>query len=386
MNNGRPLFVSLSSLTNQNYKSSPMDNIPLDSLLYSNFIRYDRMKELTLTQYANSSAEELNIYIDMYSLIRPLYKRTILGDNTIFTSFVLNLAAHMRAYYMTRHSVTTNIYIVFTNNMSILTQEVSMVPEWNITDQGKLIPDINRDNLINWNVELLKLLVPCFPRIYFITGTVEPAVMIQNLINRNNNGCPNLILTKDKMSWQIPAYDSNSCVFRPRKAQNEDTSFCVNHLNVFDEWRHSVNKTSPPPEIILPPEMLSLYIAYTSFKQRGLSAYYSPSEAIRRIWNLVNNKKISLGYNSPEAISKVLNKEQKVKEYTQDFERFSNNLYYRYNMVDLVRLTNIYSTMPEANDNSWFFSRIDDVTIKEINDKYFIKNPINIIALCKHPR
>ena len=54
-------------------------------------------------------------------------------------------------------------------------------------------------------------------------------------------------------------------------------------------------------------------------------------------------------------------------------------------MVDLNRLTMIYSNSPEANDKSWDYHKIDPDSIKEINDKYFINNPIDIIKLYNNP-
>ena len=47
-------------------KENYADTVSLDALLYCNFIKYDKLKELTLTQFANSNSNELNIYIDMY--------------------------------------------------------------------------------------------------------------------------------------------------------------------------------------------------------------------------------------------------------------------------------------------------------------------------------
>lgn len=364
-------------------KDNPVDNIPIEVILYSNYIRYDRLKELTLTQFTNSDANELNIYIDMHTMIKSIYNRNILGNSSIFASMILNLCSHMRAYYWTRHQVATNIYIVMTSNSTVLSQEACMVPEWNTTD--KLTPNPTRDQVLLWNIQLLKLLVPYFPRLYFINGTVESAIMIQNLIQTNNNKYPNVILSKDLMTWQIPAMDSNSCVFRPRKSKDEDTSFCVNQFNVFNEWRHTINHSTVQPEVILPPEMLSLYIALTSFKTRGLSAYYSPKEATAILWNLAQERKIVLGYNSSDAILKVLRSVERKKEYMKDFESFNNNLYYRYNLVDLQRLTSIYNNMPEAHDRSWCYNKVDPVSIKEINDKYFINNPIDIIRLYENP-
>lgn len=375
--------IDLSSTGGFPRKEPSNDTVPIEVVLYSNYIRYDKLKDLTLSQFTNSNANEINIYIDMHTMIKSLYNRSLIGNTSIFASMILNLASHMRAYYWSRHQVATNIYIVMTSNSVSLTQEACMVPEWNTVD--KLLPNPNRDQVLSWNIQLLKLLVPYFPRLYFINGTVESAVMIQNLIRQNNNGCPNIILSKDMMTWQIPAIDSNSCVFRPRKSKDEDTSFCINQHNVFEQWRHTINHSNIQPDVILPPEMLSLYIAITSFKGRGLNVYFSPKEAITKLWNLIQERKISFGYNSSDAIMKVLRSLESKKDYMKGFESYTNNLYYRYNLVDLFRLSNIYSNMPEANDRSWIFSKVDPISVKEINDKYFIKNPIDIVRLMDNP-
>ena len=362
-------------LSSDNFnKDTPPNTIPIEVILYSEYIRYDRLKELTLTQFMNSKEDKLNIYIDMYTILRPLYKRNLIENSSIFASTILNLAAHMRSYYLTRHRVTTNIYIVMTNNSNGSIQECGMFPEWSICDH--FIPNPKRDDIIKWNIQLLKLLTPYFPNLYFIEGTVEPSVMIYNLIRNNNNGYPNVILTKDLMSWQIPALDFNSCIFRPRKYKDNDTSFLVNKNNVFNEWKEYVNNSTSHSSIILPSEMLSLYIALTSFRKRGLKAYFSPKVATAYIYKLIQDRKIKLGYNSSDAIKNVLISLDKNN---------SNILYYRYNAVDLLRLTNIYSTLPESQNRSWDYHKIDPESIKEINDKYFVKNPIDIIKLMDNP-
>lgn len=363
------------------FKHDIQDELDINAILYSNFIRYENLRDLTINQFANSDANEVNIYLDMYSLIRPLYKRTILGDKTIFVSFILNLAAHMRNYYTTRHNVKTNIFIIFTSNTTILTKEVTMAPEWNITDRNKFFDSEMRNEILSINVNILKSIVPYFKDLYFINRTVEPSVIIQSLIDNKQNTCPDIIITSDKMSWQIPALNPDICIFKPLKKSGLDVSYCVNNNNVLYLWRTMVNKSNSEIESLLPSSMLSLYIAFTSFKARGMKSYFTPKVASDKIWNLCNSKKIQFGYNSPDAINKVLRAESKRKKELHEFEAFTNNLAYRYNLVDLRRLTNIYNTMPESLDTSWYYSKNDDFMIKEINDKYFIKNPINIISL-----
>lgn len=380
MNSPFQKYNGYSGLSN---KGNPLDTIPIESIIYSNFIRYDKLKELTLTQFSNSNANQLNIYIDMATIIKSIYERNLIHDGSLFASMILNLAAHMRSYYWTRHNVATNIYIIMTSNSTTVSPEPAMVPEWGA--KLKFTTDPKRSEILKWNIQLLKLLAPYFPRLHFISGSVEPSIMINNLIIKNNNNYPNVILSKDLMSWQIPAMNLNSCVFRPRKSKDEDTSFCVNQQNVFDMWRHIVNHSKTQPTVVLPPEMLSLYIALTSFKNRGLNSYYSSKTAPSLIWKLVEDRKIALGYNSPEAISKVLRSLEIKKDHLKEFEAYTNNLLYRYNFVDLYRLTMIYSRCPEANDMSWDYHKIDPESIKEINDKYFINNPIDIIKLYDNP-
>lgn len=380
MNSPFQKYNGYSGLSN---KSNPLDTIPIESIIYSNFIRYDKLRELTLNQFSNSNANQLNIYIDMYTMIKSIYDRNLIHEGSLFASMILNLAAHMRSYYWTRHQVSTNIYIIMTSNSNTVSPEPAMVPEWG--ESIKFITDPKRSEILKWNIQLLKLLVPYFPRLHFIYGSVESSIMINNLIRQNNNRYPNIILSKDLMTWQIPSLDFNSCVFRPHKSKNEDLSFCVNRQNVFEMWRHTVNHSKTQSSVVLPPEMLSLYIALTSFKNRGLNSYYSSRTVPSMLWKLVEDRKISLGYNSPEAISKVLRSLEMKKDYLKEFESYTNNLLYRYNMVDLNRLTMIYSNSPEANDKSWDYHKIDPDSIKEINDKYFINTPIDIIKLYDNP-
>ena len=373
--------IDLSS--NSFNKNEPDNSIPLDVLLYSNYIKYDKLKELTSFQFANSNENTLNIYIDMYTILRPLYKRNLIQNSSIFASMILNLAAHMRAYYWTRHRVATNIYIIMSSNSIVLTKECCMVPEWNITDS--FIPNPKRDEILKWNNQLMRLLVPYFPNLYFIEASVESSVIISHLIRTNNNQYPNVILTKDLMCWQIPALDSNTCIFRPRKSKDQDTSFCVNQFNVFNQWKTIATHSSGDSETPLPSDMLSLYIALTSFSARGLKSYYSPRMAINKILELLSEQKIRYGYNSPEAIKKVLlSIDYKKDDYTGS-NHITNNLYNRYNMVDLYRLTNIYEQLPESQNRSWDYHKTDPESIREINDKFFINNPIDIIRLMDNP-
>lgn len=345
--------------------SDQLDKIVIDAILYSNFIRYDKLKELTLSQFANSNSDELNIYIDMDSVIKPLYNRNILGNKTLYTSLILNLCAHMRGYYRSRHNVTTNIFIVYTDNTGRLTPfDHSKIP----------LPNRQRDEIILFNRQLLKTIVPYFPRLYYIEGTAESAVLIKNIIDKKLNNAPNVILTKDLLCWQIPALELNTCIFRPAKSKSEDVSYCVNRSNCINMWVSIVNNSESRFGVCpIAPEIFPLYIAFTNFKEKMLSSYFSPREAMRRIGGLILSNMILNGYNNPYVIRNVL--------MDNSTKMGADDLFTRYSNIDLAYASERYKSFPIANDMSWYFSKIDPDSIKEINDKYFINNPIDIIKL-----
>jgi len=376
-----------------NNMDSKINSIPLEYFIYSNFIKYDKLKEITLNQFANSpyaNSTEINLFIDMATILRPLYKRTVWGDDLLLSAAVLNMCAHFRAYYWSRHGVITNIHIIHSDESIELVQDMRVLNDGLIQKMGSdKIPCKPRDEEIEKNISLLKLLVPYFSRLYFISGHVIPSVMINNLLNRyGNNNCPNIIITKDLLSWQIPTIHPNSFVFRPRKTNDMDASFCVERNNVWFHWRSYVNHIKEAQNVNLPPELLSLYIALTSFKERALYSYYSSKDAVKILTKLLEDRLILPAYNTPEAIDNVLmplTKKKILSKHSEYENGYTLNLSYRYSRVDLVKMTNLYQAYPEASDMSWFYSKIDPVGLQEINDKYYVKNPIDIIRLYDNP-
>ena len=57
------------------------------------------------------------------------------------------------------------------------------------------------------------------------------------------------------------------------------------------------------------------------------------------------------------------------------------NFKYRFNAVDLVFQHRLYSLMPESKDTSWLINLSDPDTVKNINNTYFIDNPLDLNSL-----
>lgn len=340
-----------------------MDKVPLDTIIYSNFIRYEKMKELTLYQYRDSDSNNLNVFIDMESVLRPLYKRAVINNTPLYVT-ILNLCAHIREYYWTRHQVSTTIFIVDTDNRTRMIRQ---------DDLSINIPNQQRDSIITMSKNKLRMLVPYFPKLYYIEGHVESAILIKNIIDKRLNYNHNMVLTKDLLCWQLPSLDPTTCIFRPRKSKAEDTSFVVNHSNCVNMWIQFINSSKNEISFNRSPLLFSLYIAMTNFREKTLTAYFSPKDAINRIGGLIDSYQILNGYNSPESIRDLLE--------SMSIKTDKDNLYERYKSIDLQRLTDIYRTQPCAHDMSWCFSKSDIQSIKSINDNFHIEQPINIIQL-----
>ena len=48
-------------------------DISIEQKLFASYIKYDVLEQLTLTAFKNSNADVVNIYIDMHSILKPLY-------------------------------------------------------------------------------------------------------------------------------------------------------------------------------------------------------------------------------------------------------------------------------------------------------------------------
>lgn len=350
-----------------------MQNINIKALLYSYFIKYDKLRELTSEAFSGSDSNQLRVYIDAYDILRFIYNRSLLGPDGIFesssnvlTSALLNLVAHIRAFYAgSDYHVETEFYIVFSD-----------MPR----SADIYCHNVHFDKIIDANLKMLRVLCPFIPGVYLLERTVDPSVVITTDIIQHIEAkfdCPSIIISRDLNMWQIPCHFSNVAVFRPRKGQSGDSSFCVNQRNVLSVYRDHRKLTKTILEGIITPGMLPLYIAMTSSPELNLPMYYSAQKAIDILKKLVEQNKIINGYNSPDAISGVLNT---IGIHVGLMEARPTSLYIRYKSIDVMSKAILYKTKPE----SAYIHAVqlaDPRGVEQINETYFKDNPIDIIHL-----
>lgn len=215
--------------------------VELKYLIYRSFVKYDILQRLVYETFGNSSiasTTELNIYVDLYSICKPIFSesnRTIIEDYTELTTELINLCAHYRSFFK-KLSVRTKFYLVWSKNICDINRK--LVPGYNEVFFNKSKIKIF-DDFINNNLDLLEIIVPYLPDIFFIRSikNYESSVIISSLIDTVSGGIPNLIISNDTYPLQLTAIHPNTCLLVPIKYLQEDDSFMVpiNEKNNFRE-------------------------------------------------------------------------------------------------------------------------------------------------------
>ena len=108
----------------------------LNSLIYTHYIRYDHLKEIIFNEFRNSpeaNCVHLNLFRDIFSIIKPFYRRDDFNvdenDRYALASGVINMAAHYREYFRSRHSTKTDIYLISSFNDNKYLSKIERITE-----------------------------------------------------------------------------------------------------------------------------------------------------------------------------------------------------------------------------------------------------------------
>ena len=195
--------------------------IRIDHAIYGSYVKTDRMDNIVFNAFNNTSiasASELNIFIDIYSVIHSLFSehyRIEYVNYTDITSCLINMCAHYRAYFR-RLKVNTTFFLVFSTNCCAINRK--FVSEYNEHFYNKTqVPESKK--IIDDNFKLLTALCPYLPDIHFINSTenYESSVIIANLIEVLHDGKPNIIISRDIYPIQLTYLYPNTTFLYPRK-------------------------------------------------------------------------------------------------------------------------------------------------------------------------
>lgn len=351
----------------------------LESLFMVNCVRYERLSGLINQAFSGSNATTLNIYIDLYSIIRPLYDTKLIIDIPDYygmISCIVNICAHYRYYFRKYLGVDTKIFLVMSNNCCV--NNCKLVSGYN-----KIMCNMTRNNLpitnlINDNLDLLTILCPYLPDIYLFRTEYESSVVMSCIIDKQaelGNTSPNLVLTKDAYAIQLAAMHQETCVLRPKKYKGEDTSFIIEPLNTIERknafwyWYRTMRGFTEN-DIYIDPCNVSMIMALSGVKERNIISKCNYATSMKFVYTVVGDQPIRC---TPQSVYEMncLDRRQNMSLDTL------NN---RFKAIDITFQKEIYNSTAESMMIK-FKNLYDPATVKQINDHYFEKNPLDLDKL-----
>lgn len=353
--------------------------INLESLLLSYYIKYNRLDGMVFTSgVTNPNIPDVNhkmidVYIDIYDYLKPIYTKEIYANKKfLIVSSLINLAAHIRSYFSRKHGLYTRIFLVY--GESLTDQHKVFWPSFGDDDFRQTLNYEKNNSFIKSQLQLLQIICAYIPEVYYVNRQSNFSMFVFDNVMKNINNI-SIIITKSKYAYQIPALLSNVKLFRPKKYQGEDTSYVISKPYVYGNLYRNINSDDTLKMLLqISPNLCSVMMSLTGLSSYKVRNLLNVKTAIKMLYNAICNSKIINDYNSD--IDYLYNALDGLNEKI-DPTSFKS----RFNAIDLVYQHRIYNSTIEARDITWLIDLNDPETIRSINNKYFIDNPLDLNSL-----
>ncbi len=143
---------------------------PIEDKIIGSYVKYDRLSKITYDTYGGSSiasATELNVFIDLYSIMHSIFSesgQTIIDNYTSITSSIINMVGHYRAFFR-KMNVRTKFFLIFSYNTCDINRK--FLAEYNEVFLKKSEIKTFR-KIADDNFNLMNILCPYLTDIFFI--------------------------------------------------------------------------------------------------------------------------------------------------------------------------------------------------------------------------
>ena len=354
--------------------------VNLSAIIYSSYVKMDRLQKIVFETFSNTSIAEathLNIFIDLYSTLHPIFSehyRVNIENYTDVTAGIINMCGHYRKFFKGL-GVNTTFYLIYSDNICDFNRK--FIAGYNENFYRKSQIKMFRE-IVDNNLDLLSTICPYLPDIHFVKSISnwESSVIIANIIEYLNDGSPNLIISKDFYPLQLCAlYPWTSYLYPFKHRGGIDESIMV-PLNEKPSFRHEFWRLYVKDKVgevksdlsVISPLNVALFSAINGLNCREVNLLYNVSAAKKAILEITNGENIKIDINQllmNESISKVIN--------VQMIES-------RLKGLDITYALPYYKQDPESN-NYKFINLQDNGAVNMINSKYFEKNPLELNKL-----
>lgn len=344
--------------------------VNLESLLLSYYIRYDRLFPLCNNALSDINTNTIDIYVDLYDMLKPIYTRDIYANKKfLIVSSIINLAAHLRGYFWSRHRLNTRIFLVY--GESITMQHKQFYPTFGDDKFRETINFPSNDKFIHDQLEMVKILCGYIYDVYYVPKKSSFSMFVLDNIVKNIS-VPSIIITKSKYAYQIPALINSTRIFRPKKSNGEDISYTISKAYIYPNFFNKITSKDTIDRLSqINPSLLSLMMALTGLPSYNVATLINVSTATKMVIDAIESNRIANDHNAD--IDFVYNALNGIDKYIDPI-----TFKYRFSAIDLLAQHRIYNSTPEAIDVSWMVNFNDPETMRSINNKYFIDNPLDL--------
>lgn len=344
--------------------------IPIEHVFYGKFVTYAVLDRIVKQEFSNSRADKINIYIDLFQFLSPPHQLVRINDFFIGCAAVINYCGHLRQFFRSRYRVESNIILIASSGL--YKKSRSYIEGYNKYYNDKIFhAGESYKHMIHKNLELLEILCPYLPDIYFRKGSVDASVMIKYLIDNGKfpKDCPNLVISNSQFMYQLPSIEDSVVVIRQRREYKDDISFSYNSTNCLNVYMVDVKKHTE--ERLMNSKFTSFFMIMNGLPKLNVKSAVQLPTAIDIIDNTFPGAEHDCNalYDSYRKYY-MMNPKKKV---TLGFEEFKA----RFMAVDIVYQYLLYKTMSESKLGNFYERQlIDPREVKNINQEFFKTNPM----------
>lgn len=362
-----------------------MNETLIADILYGSYIRYERLYEMTkYAFYGRTDSNTVNVYIDAYSIIRGIYKRGSaiqVDDSFAIASCLINLAIHLRAYFETRHRVSSKIYIIYGGARP--KEALNLFPGYN--EKNILMEDSNAflQNLVRDNLEITQLLCQYLYDIFCIVNFENEFNVMASYVmdlnfkeNRSEIAVPNIVYSKDQMSYQLVAFKPYTFLYRPMKSMAQDNSWVVTKSTLFAAYRKGELRLAKDRPTQLDVKMLSLFQAISGQRTRSFGSILNANQTLNLLEKAVSENVLANGYNANSILYMPGTLDSLISLYPSLNPVLIKS---RFAALDLPYQESMRSVQLECmNITKNLVNLYNPQEIRNLNDQYFRKYPLDL--------
>lgn len=350
---------------------------PIDKSIYWNFITYASLDKIISTEFKDSKADKINVYIDLYQIMVSICKFTVIKNAYSISSAIINYCANIRRYFK-KIGVYANIVLVFTDNSSDnITQ---FIPEFGSFYKRRIEANKRVRRIILTNIELLKKLVPYLPNIYIRIGTVDTSVIIHDIIRRKMIGiAPSVVFSSSVYMMQLPLISKSVKVIHKHisSKNNEDQTYCFNKNNCFQAFIYKTKKVNMLGNFNQ--NTLHIIMAIVGSANLGVNSLGYNYESAIEFCNM-----IPYGYEHDfdvieSTYEKFVDKHYRLRRKRKNGTLVTpETLINRIKGMDIMYQYSLYKLLPEYNELDFLNQYTDKESVHEINNTYYKDCEMNL--------